>query len=101
MNCKPGDIAVVIGASRFAGRLVEVLYAAPQNDFYLPDGYCHSGSAPNYWVLRTLGSLFGAPTEEHGFLRVTEYGVGADARLRPLRAVPKTFDDSIELNIPA
>ena len=57
--------------------------------------------APNYWVLRTLGSLFSAPTEEHGFLRVTEYGVGADARLRPLRAVPKTFDDSIELNIPA
>ena len=44
MNCKPGDIAVVIGASRFAGRLVEVLYAAPQNDFYLPDGCCHSGS---------------------------------------------------------
>ena len=24
MNCKPGDLAIVVGASRFAGRLVEV-----------------------------------------------------------------------------
>ena len=44
MNCRPGDLAVILGKGVFAGRLVEVLYAAPQVEFQLPDGYSHMGN---------------------------------------------------------
>ena len=85
MNCTPGDLAIVVGNSMFTGQLVEVLYAAPQTDFCLPDGYWHMGCTPGTWVIRSLGSPFSAPTEERGCMRVATYGAGADARLRPLR----------------
>lgn len=99
MNCKPGDLAVVLGTSVFAGRLVEVLYAAPQVEFQLPDGYMHDGCGPNCWVLRSLGSTFSAPTEEKGFMRVAMYVAGPDARLRPLRGDPKESDVETGLEV--
>lgn len=80
---------------------MEVLYAAPQVEFQLPDGYSHMGSSPDCWVLHSLGSPFNAPTEEQGFMRPAMYGVGPDAGLRPLRGDPKESDVGNPLAITA
>jgi hypothetical protein len=89
MNCKPGDLATVIGGSRWSGWIVEVLYAAPQGTFNLPDGYpCNCNILgnvwkPDDWVIRSLCSQFDAPLA-NGKTRPTWYGVGNDSKLRPL-----------------
>ena len=101
MNCKPGDLATIVRGKRSIGRLVEVLYAAPQIDFYLPDGYPHAGSSPGDWVIRSLGAPFSAPTEERAFLRVSMYVVGHDSGLRPLRGDSEKFDAENDLEITA
>ena len=97
MNCKPGDLAIVIGGSRWSGWLVEVLYAAPQGTFNLPDGYpCHCTPCwkPGDWVIRSLCSQFVAPLES-GHIRKTWYGVGSDSKLRPLPAEKQTLEREV------
>lgn len=86
MNCKPGDIAIVVGDSVFAGRLFEVLYAAPPRRFYLPDGQMHEACRPGEWVLRSFGGLVDAQCEG-GLTRKAMYGCGRDSKPRPLRGV--------------
>jgi hypothetical protein len=90
VNCKPGDLATIIGANRYSGWLVEVLHAAPSGVFPLPDGYpCACGSCGGDawqigdWVVRSLCSQFTAPLED-GRTRLTWYGVANDRYLRPL-----------------
>ena len=86
MNCKPGDLAIVvrdnfdIGA---LGKLVEVLYLAPPDKFQLPNGGWNVGAGDRYgrvWVIRILGSRLRPPK----CWWTTEYGTGADSALRPL-----------------
>jgi hypothetical protein len=85
MNCQPGDIAIVIGTSEHVGMLVEVLYAPPPYSFDLPNGHRHVAGAPGKWVFKILGSQRLARTTT-GQTRLTQYGVGADSCLRPLRS---------------
>lgn len=91
MNCKPGDLAIVIGGSDYAGRIVEVLHAAPSDDFFtLPDGYRHRPVEPGCWVIRFLGSPVKAPVGTDyasARYRITRYGSCRDAGLRPLRGL--------------
>lgn len=102
MNCKPGDLAVIVGNSKLAGRLVEVLFAAPAHVFRLPDGHIHDGCAPNCWCIRSLGSPFEAPKSDGiTFLRRAMFGVGGDNMLRPLRGELQSMDEREALNAEA
>ena len=103
MNCKPGDLAIIIGHSKHAGRLVEVLFAAPIHDFLLPDGDWHLACPSGYWCLRSLGTPFDlvirmpwGTTTSSGM-----YVAGADAWLRPLRGESECSDGLMELSLDA
>ena len=80
MNCKPGDIAIVVGNSVYAGRLVEIIAAPPTNSkFYLPNGVWHDiPTHPDDWIIKSLGSAFPGA---HGD---GMYGCGSDRGLRPI-----------------
>lgn len=89
MNCKPGDLALITRDStsvKLAGRMVEVLYRAPIEDFNLPDGHLHDGQAKmaiaDQWVLKFANPV-SAPMR--GWQRMTHYGCVPDRYLRPLR----------------
>jgi hypothetical protein len=102
VNCQPGDLAVVIADGPYLGWLVEVLRAAPAHRFQLPDGHWHRACEPGDWVLKLLGSkahakvadVEGGPVTR---TRLTEFGVGADRHLRPLRGelMPESHDEEI------
>ena len=89
MNCKQGDIAVIVKspfAPQLVGRVVEVLYAAPVGaDFRLPNGRMHDALTPRLgfrWVCEfhnpiAAPSTFG-PIE-------TIYAPVPDDFLRPIR----------------
>lgn len=80
MNCKPGDIAIVIHhKSVLLGRLVEVICVAPTERFRLPNGVAHLAGGANMWVVKSLGAPF------PGALGDGMYGVGSDRGLRPIR----------------
>ncbi len=88
MNCKPGDLAVIVRmrdpvARHFIGRFVVVLHAAPAHSFVLPDGYPHVASPPNYWLCK-FQSPIGVPIRGPG-PRNTMYASIHDECLRPIR----------------
>lgn len=93
MNCKPGDLAIVVTTNeRYNNRIVEVLYAPPGRSFTLPDGYpCVHEIADPCWVLKFIGGPAIA-TLEGGGTRQAWYGVGGDKSLRPLRDDPDAVD---------
>ena len=88
MNCKPGDLAIVVRDGPYIGTLVAVLYAAPAHSFSLPDGHGHMACEADEWVVELLGRKLRAPCE-HGS-RMTRYCSARDSSLRPLRGVPET-----------
>lgn len=101
MNCKPGDLAIVvrdnfnIGA---LGKLVEVLYLAPPIKFQLPNGQWNVGAGDRYgsiWVVRLIGSKLIPPK----CWWPTEYGTGADSALRPISGLP--VDEKVNEEITA
>lgn len=85
MNCKPGDLAIIIRAP-FAGMMVEVLYEAPRVRHTLPDGHEHVACPPGEWVVKSVGSPFhvriGSGIKRS--TRVTSYACCIDSALRPL-----------------
>jgi hypothetical protein len=81
MNCKPGDLAIVLGGSRWSGRIVLVHSLSPRHDFVLPDGTPQKApSSDEAWILESMCGPFGLPPHTQ-----TRFGVGADRKLRPLR----------------
>jgi len=78
MKCKQGDIAIVLGRSVHAGKLVEVISPAPLCDFTLPNSVEHYRSTPGRWVIKSLGSPF------YYSLGDGMYGTGTDHMLQPL-----------------
>lgn len=94
MNCQPGDIAIVIGPRKYAGTIVEVLYAAPAVYFFLPDGQYAMPGEPGDWVLRLISGAVPANIYcgELSWTRQARYGVGHDRALRPLRGMPDEID---------
>lgn len=85
MNCKPGDLAVLI-KGRHCGRLFHILNLAPRERFLLPDGWpnqSNSDRAPA-WVCEVAGS----PVEvwlTNGERRMSRFVVCQDYALRPIR----------------
>jgi len=97
MNCKPGDLAIVVSDKpHYNGRIVEVMFAPPSKHFTLPDGYpaVHEGTDP-CWVIKFIGGTVAAPLAT-GVTRQAWYGVGADSALRPLRDDPDAADQPVE-----
>ena len=88
MNCRPGDLAMVVHPTLF-GRLVNVMYAAPVGrNYVLPDGFRARRDGPNCFVCESLGPLFDAPVNmEDGSTtrRLTRYASIQDRWLKPLR----------------
>lgn len=88
MNVQPGDLARIVHPHLY-GRLVEVLHAAPQSLFRLPDGKTHHGCDADEWVVEFLGPPITAWTgPSQGVFsdsRTTRYAVCGDRWLRPIR----------------
>jgi hypothetical protein len=83
MNCKAGDLAIVI-VGKYSGKLVSVLYRAPAHKFLLPDGVLNVGEPDGKsWVVEVLGSPVWTPMN-HGSPRFARYGSASDNVLRPL-----------------
>ena len=91
MNCKPGDLAVVM-RGKHAGKLVEVLYLAPPHNFKLPDGAWNQGEPDGQcWVIHLLGAPIWVRIPDHpSGGRFAAYGSARDNRLRPLKGEPLT-----------
>ena len=87
MNCKPGDLAIIIGDDPnnpdLVGMIVEVLYPPPAGPFNLPNGTGHKAvQLPNMWVIR-----FTRPVPVRWSLKRRKpnlYAVCPDSKLRPL-----------------
>ena len=91
MNCKPGDMAVIV-RSKFTphliGRIVEVLYMAPSyGSFCLPNGQLHAQLVDKRprWVCKFQNPV-SAPTDIGQ--RLTDYAPVPDEVLRPIRDQP-------------
>lgn len=98
MNCKPGDLAIVVRDNSnlgALGKLVEVLYMAPAHNFRLPDGTLNEGASTpgKIWVVRLLGSKLKPP----GCWWLARYGTGHDDALRPINGLPidERIDDEV------
>lgn len=86
MNCRPGDLAITTHPT--LSTLVSVIYAAPAEDFILPDGHkAPRQTAEPSWVCEAMGSLFPVLAWEKGVSRpaLRRYAVIADRWLRPIR----------------
>lgn len=88
MNCKPGDIAIIV-RSKFVpdllGRIVEVLNAAPSaGSFRLPNGQLHQQLIDRRfrWVCKFQNPIF-APSDTGPI--ETVYAPVPDECLRPIR----------------
>lgn len=91
LNCKPGDLAVVVGSSDFSGLIVNVLHRAPQVPFNLPDGYPHIACPEgNFWVIE-FKSPIPAFIKGSPIPRQAKFATGRDDKLRPIR--PGEGDD--------
>lgn len=86
MNCKPGDLAIVV-RGQYAGLLVEILYAAPSHSFELPNGVLNQKAQEDGdWVIEILGSPMPVKND-YGHQYKTVFGTGNDRNFRPLRGV--------------
>ena len=101
MNCRPGDIAVTTHPTLTT--LVAVMYAAPVDDFILPDGHkALRQTAGPAWVCEAMGSLFPVLAWEKGVSRpaLRRYAVIADRWLRPIRGDGLTDDTPADVERP-
>lgn len=95
MNCKPNDLAFIVGGGEYAGRIVEVITLASPTDFKLPDGQIHVGSSSGKsWVVKSCGLPFSAPIAIGKRImqrkRAAQFAVINDAYLRPIRPAEET-----------
>lgn len=87
MNCKPGDLAVIVGFSpahpHLTGRIVEVIELAPVGcDFKLPDGKSHRPCPVGEWVIRFQNAVDLSVVRGRANAL---YAACHDSKLRPLR----------------
>jgi hypothetical protein len=77
----------VVCAGEYAGRLVEVLCAAPPHRFTLPNGVPHSKpDVQPSWVVNILGTPV-LVSFSYGEKQLATQGVARDSALRPLRGL--------------
>jgi hypothetical protein len=102
MNCKPGDIAIIIAPGEWHGRMVEILYLAPLGQFQLPDNYPAECNRTASWVFRFLGWASMIPLLD-GSRRTTYFAFGDDRHLKPIRGqeTPEAITETEELETTA
>ena len=99
MRCKPGDLAVIVHP-RLAGKLVEVIHAAPAgHSFYLPNGVWHSRAIASDWVIKALGAPFDVRRPSGAF--TNEYACCEDRWLRSIRGEPEPASIDTPITEPA
>ena len=101
MNCRPGDLAITTHPTLTT--LVLVMYAAPAEDFILPDGHkALRQSAEPSWVCEAMGSLFPVLAWHKGVSSpaLRRYAVIADRWLRPIRGDGITDDTPTDVKQP-
>ena len=85
MNCKPGDLAYITHPSML-GKLVTVLYAAPDGPFRFPNNTLQSGAEwrlAGDWVIQSMGAPFNVQKGSGPATNI--YAVCNDRWLRPIR----------------
>ena len=99
-NVKAGDLAIIkCQYPVLNGRIVEVLYVAPNERFVLPNGLLHEQpSVHPAWVLKAIGGPFLALATD-GSEMPSWYGVVQDSALRPLPADPESVDEREEAEV--
>lgn len=98
MNCKPGDLAIIVGVASKCGFIVEVMRAAPLSRFKLPDGRPHVACFVSDWIIKFQRPVQ-CPTMRGMVL--SEWAVVADSKLRPLNGLPVTDEVTEDLKEPA
>ena len=105
LNCKPGDLAVVIrhrgGAAvgDCRGLLLHVLHLAPTTTFKLPNGELSAPGNGTHWVVETVRPI--TVRTNQGRVYTTKYGISADANLRPIRDPGDDAVDETLTRLPA
>lgn len=90
MNCKQGDIAVIIAnppppRAPVKGRIVEVLERVAADTFYsAPDGDIHRAITCDAWAIKFIDGTVNLETID-GVGHHTQYALAADRCLRPIR----------------
>jgi len=97
MNCKQGDIAVLINGKQ-AGAMMDVLYLEPQGRYIMPDGAVASSLNHEFptWVCKSLGSPLRLVCG-----RVSMYSSCHDSRLRPIRGEPEKITETEKIHEPS
>ena len=85
MNCKPGDLAIIVGVASKCGAIVNVVKGAPLSRFELPDGRPHVACLPGDWVIKFQRAV---PCPTMRGMILSEWAVIADSKLRPISGVP-------------
>jgi hypothetical protein len=89
MNCKQGDLAVMVGGKSNRGKLVEVLKSAPLGEFSLPCGQrVLGGGEIGDWVIRSLAGATLHIRNEFNVVMLCEFAAQNDRYLRPIRDNP-------------
>lgn len=89
MNCKPGDLAVIVASKTGnAGLIVEVLRPASFEVARLPEnGFLYEAGGPA-WVIKSMGTLL-----KHMHKKASPWACVMDSSLRPIRPQP---DDAVD-----
>ena len=95
MNCRPGDLAVIVRNSRWLGWIVEVVSAAPQVPFVAPDGTKFGADrGSNDWLIKAPRPFGKNP------LTVSCYATVPDSALRPIRDPGEDAQDEMLRPLP-
>lgn len=87
MNCKQGDMAVVIKGAN-AGLIVDVLLLAPVGvGFVLPNGVRARALDGPGWIICSNGSPFKGKAR-NGVRSLSQYAAMHDTSLRPVSGIP-------------
>lgn len=101
--CRAGDLARIVHPSAY-GKLVSVLYAAPDGNLILPDGVkAFHSSGERGWIIQMLGEPIEAAYWAQGYrtTRLARYAACADRWLRPIRDPGDDAIDEISTRKPA
>jgi hypothetical protein len=102
-NVKPGDLAIVRCAPHSNGNIVEIIDAAPDHPFVLPNGQRHARpvTVPSWIVKVVSGTIPSRYT--NGVTHNVVYGVGADKYLFPLPGDTgnEQIDEATPVTVPA
>ncbi|MDR9839427.1 KOW motif-containing protein [Herbaspirillum huttiense] len=98
MNCKPGDLAIII-AGEFSGLIVKVIEVAPVVRFSLPDGRPHEPCSIGDWIVK-LPRMLNCPTKR-GNTIPSEWAACPDSKLCPVSGLPMEEETEQKLKEPA